>query len=183
MSENLALPGIHPQDPSGRKPDHLDRIEDAINYRSQETAILCPAAHALEARLLLRGAEQIHGEMSLHCGQRAPEHYRAAWRGERHIWLTDLCHLAVSLRPAARSAVRAMVIDLLHTVDEQSTGGSLASHIADLAEAATRLVSDLARAQADGTVDQSERDGLRRVAVDCQRALAAVEGVLREGGR
>ncbi len=178
------LPGLPPQDPRERAADHRDRRRDALAFRSPELELSAPRALDAEADCLQAAGDVLAGVASLLSGARAPEHFRAALRGERHIWLVDLCRLATSPQHEAREAARCVLAVLERLVGEAPAArGTLVGQSTEAAVASARLLGMVAKAQEDGQLDDEERRTLARAAVDLQRTVAAIEALLHPEAR
>lgn len=177
-SRQATLPGLPPQDPRERSADHRDRRRDALAFRSPDLELSAPQALDLEADVLQALGAPLAGVASLLAGARAPEHWRAALRGERHVWLVDLCRLATDPSREARDAAGAAVGVLLGTFEARPTTGTLTQRVTETSIAATALLADLALAKEDGAIDESERASLVRRLDVTERAARDARALL-----
>lgn len=140
-----------------------------------------PKALDLEAEVVEAMHRALHGSASLYAGTHAPEHFREALRGLRPIQIGELCRLATEPGREGHEAVAGVVRVLaarlgLEVVDAKGTPArGLLVEVAQVSEAASRLVLAVTEAVEDGEVGRSERAALLDVVRTVKSELADVE--------
>jgi hypothetical protein len=154
----------------------LRKTRDALACRRSGLEEICPEALDLEAEALTGLRLSLHGHASDLAGEHSDAVWRRALRGEYPLDGADLCRLARQAPDAFREWVRPILADIgntLGTTEGHPTRG-LTEEAAEVAVEATALVHEAARDEADGTLDEDERDRTMRRAEAVARELADV---------